>query len=145
MTEAAQEELSQIPLISWLAATTNTPTLQKTAERAVEVVKERMKKRPKEETTPIPRIYHDGLQDVAQQECCSSTTNLSFNAVQPLQKETSEVATPEPTLQDNGHSSLPYSTYYKPMMYYKLTPLFSSKFLYQRLYMYRDVTDTHLA
>ncbi len=26
---------------------------------------------------------------------------------------------------------LPYSTYYKPMMYYKPTPLFSSKFLYR--------------
>jgi len=28
MTEAAKEELSQIPLISWLAATTNIPTPQ---------------------------------------------------------------------------------------------------------------------
>ena len=58
MTEAAKEELSQIPLISWLAATTNIPT-PNTAERAVKVVKERMKKRAKEETTPIPCIYHD--------------------------------------------------------------------------------------
>ncbi len=28
---------------------------------------------------------------------------------------------------------LPYSTYYKPMIYYKPTPLFRSKFLYRRL------------
>ena len=32
------------------------------------MVKERMKKRPKEETTPIPRIYHEALQEVAQHE-----------------------------------------------------------------------------
>ena len=57
MTEAAQKELSQIPLISWLAATINIPTLSPC--RAVEVVKERMKKRAKKETTPFPRIYHD--------------------------------------------------------------------------------------
>ncbi len=28
-------------------------------------------------------------------------------------------------------SAVPYGTYYKPMMYYKPTPLFSSKFLYR--------------
>jgi len=55
MTEAAQKEHSQIPLISWLA--TFPPS--NTAEGVVEVVKERMKKRAKEETTPIPCIYHD--------------------------------------------------------------------------------------
>ena len=64
MTEVAQEELSQIPLISRLAATTNILTLpppppQNTAERAAEVVKERMKKKAKEETTSIPHIYHN--------------------------------------------------------------------------------------
>ena len=60
MTEAAQEELSQIPLISRLAATTNIlPPPPNTAERAAEVVKERMKKKAKEETTSIPHIYHN--------------------------------------------------------------------------------------
>ena len=42
--------------------------LSNTAERVVEVVKERMKKRAKKQTTPIPRIYHNGLQEVAQQD-----------------------------------------------------------------------------
>ena len=51
------------------------------------MVKERMKKREKEETTPIPRIYHDGLQEVAQQDNQENvapldTINLFFNAVQ---------------------------------------------------------------
>ena len=61
MTEVAQEELSQIPLISRLAATTNilTSPPPNTAERAAEVVKERMKKKAKEETTSIPHIYHN--------------------------------------------------------------------------------------
>ena len=40
----------------------------KATETAVEMVKERMKKRAKEETTPIPRIYHEALQEVAQYE-----------------------------------------------------------------------------
>ncbi len=31
----------------------------------------------------------------------------------------------------NNYKYIPYSTYYKPMMYYKPTPLFSSKFLYR--------------
>ncbi len=31
----------------------------------------------------------------------------------------------------NAHLLLPHSTYYKPMKYYKPTPLFSSKFLYK--------------
>ncbi len=34
-------------------------------------------------------------------------------------------------------SELPYSTYYKPMMYYKHTTLFSSKFLHR----YRTLVD----
>ena len=40
----------------------------KATETAVEMVKERMKKRAKEETTPVPRIYHEALQEVAQHE-----------------------------------------------------------------------------
>ena len=39
-----------------------------TAETALEKVKEKMKKRAKEETTPIPKIYHEALQEVAQSE-----------------------------------------------------------------------------
>ncbi len=39
-----------------------------TAETALEKVKEKMKKRAKEETTPIPTIYHEVLQEVAQSE-----------------------------------------------------------------------------
>lgn len=39
----------------------------KPTERAVEVVKEKMK-RAKEETTPVPQIYHQALQEVAQME-----------------------------------------------------------------------------
>ena len=45
MTETAQEELSQIPLISRLAATINiltSPPPTNTPERATEVAKERM-------------------------------------------------------------------------------------------------------
>ena len=39
-----------------------------TAETAMEKVKEKMKKRAKEETTPIPRICHEALQEVAQSD-----------------------------------------------------------------------------
>ncbi len=39
-----------------------------TAETALEKVKENMKKRAKEETTPIPTIYHEAVQEVAQSE-----------------------------------------------------------------------------
>ena len=48
-TETVQEELSQIPLVS--CNNKHSHSLN-TAERAVEVVKERIKKRAKEETTP---------------------------------------------------------------------------------------------
>ena len=62
MTESAQEELPQIPLISWLAATTNIPTPPtqlKVCGGCEEDDKEESKER--KETTPIPCIYHDIL------------------------------------------------------------------------------------
>lgn len=46
------------------------------AERAAEVVKEKMKKRAREETTPVPRIYRDGLQQVAQESNRESVAPL---------------------------------------------------------------------
>ncbi len=39
-----------------------------TTETALEKVKQKMKKRAREETTPIPTIYHEALQEVAQSE-----------------------------------------------------------------------------
>ena len=38
------------------------------AEIAADLVKEKMKKKANEETTPIPQIYHQALQEVAQHE-----------------------------------------------------------------------------
>ena len=50
---------------SMLPVTTSTLTLPNTTERAVELVK-KVKKRSKIETTPIPQIYHNALQEVTQ-------------------------------------------------------------------------------
>jgi len=42
----------------------------------VEIVKEQMKKRAREESTPVPRIYRDGLQQVTQESNRESVVPL---------------------------------------------------------------------
>ena len=51
-----------------LSCNENHSHLPKVTETVVELVKDKMKKRAREETTPIPQIYHKALQDVAQYE-----------------------------------------------------------------------------
>ena len=50
--------------------------LPKVTETVVELIKDKMKKRAREETTPIPQIYHKALQDVAQYEDRESIVSI---------------------------------------------------------------------
>ena len=67
-TEVAQEEWSQTLMTSLVSCNDKHTHPPKATETAAEMVKERMKERAKEETTPIPRIYHEALQEVTQYE-----------------------------------------------------------------------------
>ena len=56
-------------LVSYNQQHTHPPaTAEAAIEKIKEKIKEKMKERAKEETTPIPKIYHEVLQEVAQSE-----------------------------------------------------------------------------
>ena len=67
-TEAAKEEPSQISYDELVSCNNKHSHPPNSAEIAVELVKEKMKKRANGETTRIPQIYYQALQEVAQHE-----------------------------------------------------------------------------
>ncbi len=74
------------------------------------------------------------------EECHRDSTSGHMGTKQILSRITDRFIWPGVTKDVN---SVPYSTYYNPMMYYKPTPLFSSKFLHRYrtlIYVYKPST-----